>query len=1020
MKNQGVVKFFAVALVLVCIYQLSFTYKAYSLEQDAKAFAEEVTDSTANKAKLKRRYLDSLATRKVFNLGFKNFTYLEVKERQLNLGLDLQGGMNVVLEISVAEIISALANNSDDPNLTKAVAATIVAQEKDPGIDFISEFGKQIKVINPNLQLAPLFFSKENSDKIKFTSPDADVIDYIRSETSESIDRSFEILEARIDQFGVTQPTIQRLASSGRVMVELPGIDNPERVRKLLQGTAKLEFYNAYSNLDFVPYLDKINEYLKGQDELAKEDSETTESSVIDGIEDNSESSPSATELLATSENDSASQDSTLLSTLDSGDIPSTDTTTLDSASQRNYLVEMGFGFNVYKDDNQGGGYFYGKDAAIGRAIFNDTAKINAILNNPEVRDNILPSDVKFAWSANTVDKETAPNLYVLYALKKERDGSAALEGDVVENARAVIGQLGGNEVSMNMNFEGARRWEEITEAASSANPKKHIAVVLDNMVYSAPVVNGPIPNGSTSIEGGFDQQEAQDLANILKAGKLPATPRIVEEAVVGPSLGEKSIKSGLASILVGFLAVILIMFLVYNTAGIIADLAVLLNLFFIIGTLASFQAALTLPGIAGIILTLGMAVDANVLIYERIKEELELGRTLRNAISNGFKNASSAIIDSNVTTLLTATVLAVFGMGPISGFAIVLIFGIISSLFTAFLLTRVVYEGMMKREKNVKFWFPYSKNLLRKANFDFVGRSKIFYSISGIIIIAGIISMATKGFDLGVDFKGGWSYVVKVDEKTNATDIRTALTDSLRSAPEVKVYGTDNSFKITTAYKINSQEKNAGEQVEAKIADGFNTLGKGGYKILSSNKVGPTVADDIKQSAIIAILLALIGMFTYIQIRFRRWQFALATIVMLVHDVLVVLSLFTLLDGIVPFTLEIDQAFIAAILTIIGYSINDSVVVFDRVREYLKEHKKEGDTDKVINMALNNTLSRTIMTSVTTIVVVFILFLFGGETIKGFAFALTVGVILGTYSSLCIGSPLSAQLIRKQENKGK
>ncbi len=1017
MKNQGVVKFFAVALVLVCIYQLSFTYKAYSLEQDAKAFAEDVADSTANKAEIKRRYLDSLATEKVFNLGFKNFTYLEVKERQLNLGLDLQGGMNVVLEISVSDIVGKLANNPDDPNLNKAINATIAAQEKDPGLDFINEFRRQIKAINPNLQLAPLFFSNESNSKIKFTSSDDDVIDYLREEANASIDRSFEILEARIDQFGVTQPTIQRLAGSGRVMVELPGIDNPERVRKLLQNTAKLEFYNAYSNLDFVPYLDKINDYLKGQDELNKLDSANNGSSILNELSEGNDSNQVA-ETPVAEVNDSANNANDSASLNDSGSLASTDTTAQDSANQRNYLVELGFGYNVYRDEQ--GGYFYAQNAAIGRAMFNDTARINEVLNNPEIRENILPNDVKFAWSANPADKEEAPNLFILYALKKERDGGAALDGDVVENARAVIGQLGNSEVSMNMNFEGARKWKEITEAASSANPKKHIAVVLDNLVYSAPVVNGPIPNGSTSIEGGFTQQEANDLANILKAGKLPATPRIVEEAVVGPSLGQKSINSGLASILVGFLSVILIMFLVYNTAGIIADLAVLLNLFFIIGTLASFQAALTLPGIAGIILTLGMAVDANVLIYERIKEELDAGRTLRNSIANGFKNASSAIIDSNVTTLLTASVLAVFGMGPISGFAIVLIFGIISSLFTAFLLTRVVYENLMKREKGIKFWFPYSKNLLRKANFDFVGRSKIFYAISGIIIIAGIVSMTTRGFDLGVDFEGGWSYVIKIEEETNASDIRQALKEPLNSAPEVKVYGTDNTFKVTTEYLINSQDKEASKLVELQLDKGFDALGKGKYTIESSNKVGPTVADDIKQSAIISILLALIGMFTYIQIRFRRWQFALATIVMLTHDVLVVLSLFTLLDGIVPFSLEIDQAFIAAILTIIGYSINDSVVVFDRVREYLKEHKKEGDTDKVINMALNNTLSRTIMTSVTTIVVVFILFLFGGETIKGFAFALTVGVILGTYSSLCIGSPMSAQLIRKQENKAK
>lgn len=1012
MKNQGVVKFFAVALVLVCLYQLSFTFKAVSIESDAEAFAELSTDTTVSKSRLKRKYLDSLATEEVFNLGFKDFTYLEVKERQLNLGLDLQGGMNVVLEISEVDILKALVNNPKNEDFNKALANAVAEKEKNPGVDLIGEFRKQLNSINPNLKLAAIFSTKENSDKIKFTSSDDEVISYLRTETDESISRSFEILKARIDQFGVTQPTIQQLSNSGRVMVELPGVDNPERVRRLLQGAAKLEFYNVYSNIEFFQYLDQVNNYLKTQFEADSLEKAGLQQDLADVV----------VEEVATTD-DATPSDSDSTVKLDSNGNPiDTAIAEADStppANQRNFLGEAGFGFNIYKGED--GNYNYAQNAPIGYALFNDTSAINAILNNPEIRENIFPGDVKFAWNSAPIDKEEAPNTFYLYALKLERDGGAALAGDVVTNARAVIGQLGQNEISMSMNLVGAKKWEKITEAASSANPKRHIAVVLDGLVYSAPVVNGPIPNGQTSIEGSFTSEEARDLANILKAGKLDASVRIVEEAVVGPSLGQAAIDSGLTSILVGFLSVILIMLLVYNTAGLIADLAVLLNLFFIIGTLASFQAALTLPGIAGIILTLGMAVDANVLIYERIKEELEQGRTLRNAISNGFKNASSAIIDSNVTTLLTASVLAIFGMGPIAGFAIVLIFGIISSLFTAFLLTRVVYESLMKREKNIKFWFPYSKNLLRNANYDFVGRSKVFYIISGVIIIAGIASMSTKGFDLGVDFKGGWSYVVQVDEETTATDIREALKAPLGdAAPEVKVFGTDNTFKITTSYLINSQDKEASKTVQSKLDEGFKALGKGGYNIESSYKVGPTVADDIKNSALLSIALALLGMFIYIQIRFRRWQFALATVVMLTHDVLIVLSLFTLLDGIVPFTLEIDQAFIAAILTIIGYSINDSVVVFDRVREYLKEHKKEGDTDKVINMALNNTLSRTIMTSITTIVVVFILFLFGGETIKGFAFALTVGIILGTYSSLCIGSPMSAQLIRKQENKGK
>ena len=1005
MKNQGVVKFFAVALVLVCIYQLSFTFKALSIESEAK---EATNDSTA----LTRKYLDSLSTEKVFNLLIKDFTYSEVKERQLNLGLDLQGGMNVVVEISVVDVIKALANYTKNEDFNKALAQAVAQKEKNPNIDIIAEFKTQLNAINPNLKLAALFFNKENSDYIKFTSSDDEVMDFIRKEASESVDRSFKILKTRIDQFGVTQPTIQLLSNSGRVMIELPGVDNPERVRRLIQNVAKLEFWNTYSNQEAYLFLEKANEIVKNKRAALEVEAEATTATTA--AAENATIVPETVPTIV-GEDSSAKNDSGVLAA-------ATDTANAaDSSKVANTPEEFKKQYPVYAEGlqlnfrDQDGQKMLNEGAEIGYALFKDTADINTLLNSAEVKEG-LPANIHFAWGKANGDSK-APVL-ALYALKAERDGNPALAGDVVTDARSVIGQIGDNQVSMTMSLAGARKWEDITAAASATEPHKHVAIVLDNIVYSAPVVNGKIAGGQSSIEGRFSAEEAKDLANILKAGKMPAPVRIVEEAVVGPSLGQAAIESSTISIFVGFLSVILIMFLVYNTAGLIADLAVLLNLFFIMGTLASFRAALTLPGIAGIILTLGMAVDANVLIYERIKEELEMGRNLRNAIANGYKNAASAIIDSNVTTLLTAGVLAIFGTGPISGFAITLIIGIISSLFTAFLLTRVLYEWLMKREKNVKFFFPFSKQLLRKSNFDFIGNSKIFYTVSGVVILAGFISMFTKGFDLGVDFKGGWSYVVKVENPTNAQDIRAALATPFGSTPEVKVYGTDNSFKITTSYQINSQDEGASKLVESKLGEGLNSLGKGKHEILTSYKVGPTVADDIKTSAILAIVLALLGMFIYIQLRFRRWQFALATIVMLVHDVLLVLSLFTLLDGVVPFTLEIDQAFIAAILTIIGYSINDSVVVFDRVREYLREHKKEGDTDKVINMALNNTLSRTIMTSLTTIVVVFILFLFGGETIKGFAFALTVGIILGTYSSLCIGSPLSAQLIKKREKK--
>lgn len=989
MKNQGVVKFFAIALILVCLYQLSFTLKAYMIEKEA----DEVS---MGDPVLKRKYLDSIATEKVYNLGIKSFTYLQVKEAQLNLGLDLQGGMNVVMEISVADIIRALASDSKSPALNAALESAIAAKSVNPEADIIDEFTKQFKASNPNLKLSAVFFNKDQ--QISLTSTDEEVIQYLKTESSASVDRIYKILKTRIDQFGVTQPTVQLLGNSGRVMVELPGVDNPERVRRLLQNTAKLEFWNVYSVQEFDAHFGKISEYLKNKNELNKADS--------------SKSANDTTKLAAATATTTIGTDT---SKTDTGLAKKADTGTKDSATlaaekaqERNFLIEAGFFPNYAQTED--GKYTFGDGAHIGSSAVKDTAKVNAILNDSILREQVLPADMVFAWGNKPVDEEG--KVMFMYALKAERDGGAALEGDVVTDARPSVDQLGGNEISMTMSLEGAQKWRKITATAAAAKPQKAVAIVLDGLVYSAPTVNGEIPNGQSRIMGSFTPEEAKDLSNILKAGKLPAPARIVEEAVVGPTLGKDSINSGMLSILVGFLAVILTMYIVYNTAGLIADLAVLLNLFFIVGTLASFQAALTLPGIAGIILTLGMAVDANVLIYERIKEEIWAGRNLRTAIANGYKNASSAIIDSNLTTALAGAVLAVFGSGPISGFAITLLIGIASSMFTAFLLTRVIFEWMAKREKNVSFWFPATKSLLRNSNFDFIGKSKLFYTVSGILIIAGIGSMVTRGFDTGVDFEGGWSYVVKFENPVSAADARAALEKPLEGKPEVKVYGTDNSLKITTTYQINSLDAKASEIVLAKLDEGLKTTQGGKYEILTSYKVGPTVASDIKQAAILSIVLALIGMFVYILARFRRWQFAVATVIMLVHDVMLVLSLFSLLHGIVPFGLEIDQAFIAAILTVIGYSINDSVVVFDRVREFLGEHKHEKDTSKVINLALNNTLSRTIMTSLTTIIVILLVFLFGGETIRGFAFALTTGIILGTYSSLCIGSPLSAQLI--------
>lgn len=1018
MKNQGVVKFFAIALVLVCIYQLSFTVKAWMIDN-------EIEEITKGNPELKKRYIDSISTEGVYNLGVRDFTYLEVKKNQLNLGLDLQGGMNVVLEISVVDIIKALANNPQSPELNRALDSAIRQKERNPQTNIINEFVKQFKIVAPAQTLSSVFFSPENNSKINLKSSDDEVVSFLQKETDESVQRSFKILEARIDQFGVTQPTIQLLSGSNRVMVELPGVDNPGRVRRLLQNTAKLEFWNVYTNNNVEGYaiLEQANKAYKAKldlDSVGKNDTATKVAPTnTPTIPTDAAIAPTIIED-TTKKGDSAGikNDSTRIADSIRKAAAAKDTSKkqLTDAERRREapLFSAGLIPNIF-ENKETRSQELAPGPVIGYAQFKDTATINKILHMTEVIEAI-PDNVVFAWDNKPIEKNSP--YFNLYALRSEPGGGPALEGDVVTDARVSLDQSGKIEISMAMDLVGAKQWETITEKAAKDN-QRAVAIVLDGAVYSAPSVNNKISNGNSSISGSFTQEEANDLASILKAGKMPAPARIVQEAIVGPSLGEASITAGLISIFVGFLAVILIVYLFYNTAGLIADMAVLLNLFFMLGTLASFGAALTLPGIAGIILTLAMAVDANVLIYERVKDELEAGKSLRNAIQLGYKNAAAAIIDGNVTTLLAGVVLYIFGSGLILGFAITLIIGIISSLFTAFLLTRVVFEWMMKREKQVSFSFSFTKNILRNANFNFIGNRKWFYICSSVIIIVGAGSMLTKGFDLGVDFEGGWSYVVKFDKQVDATKTREALTKPLDDkAPEVKVYGTEgNSLKITTSYLINSMDTGAAQKVLSRLDSTFKAMGTPNYTVESLDKVEATVADDLKRDAFISIVVALIGMFIYIQIRFKRWQFALSTIIKLAHDSLVMLSLFSLLDGIVPFTLEIDQGFIAAILTIIGYSINDSVVVFDRVREYLNEHKKETNTFDIVNKALNSTLSRTIITGITSIAVVFILFLFGGETIRGFSFALTIGIIVGTYSSLCIGSPLAVDMTKNLGN---
>lgn len=976
MKSKGAVKLFAIAMAVVSVFQLSFTWVTYRIEKEAKEFAG------GDPAK-ERAYLDSIAREPVYNLGFAEYTYLQCKERELNLGLDLQGGMNVTLEVSLGDMVRALANNNPDPAFNKAVD---MANEKmkSSQADFVTLFGESYKEVAPEGRLAAIFANQTNKDRIKVSSGNEEVLSYLRDEANQAIDRSFQILRARIDKFGVTQPNIQKLEGSGRILVELPGVDNPTRVRKLLQGTAKLEFWETFDNADAYKHLTTANEVLAKvlkaeggsvSDTLAAD----TASSALAGIAKPSAAKPDS------SKTDTATKEKTF-----------------EEFSAENPLFAY---LRPYADENN---MLVAKGSACGIAMVKDTGKINAMLNRVEVRA-AMPSNIKFFWAYKGFGNNN--EAVILHSIKASKDGKPALEGDKITDARRDVSQTGDIEVAMNMNAEGARVWKNLTKQ----NIGKSISIVLDDVVYSSPTVQNEIPNGRSSITGSFSNEEAADLANILKSGKLPAPTRIVEEAVVGPTLGQEAISQGLWSMVIATLLILVFMVLYYNNSGYIANIAVLINVFFIIGVLASLGAALTLPGIAGIVLTIGMAVDANVLINERIKDELKSARSIKNAVSDGYAAANSSIIDGNLTTLLAGIVLYAFGTGPVQGFAITLIIGILTSMFTAVLLTRVMTEWRLEKGQEVKYSRPFSLNAFQNINYDWVSKRKLYYIFSGTIITIGLISMFTKGFSLGVDFKGGWTYVVQFEGEQSGSEIREKLAPYFdNNAPEVKTFGTGGKYKITTTYMINETSENAGDMVEAKLKEGLATMGKA--DIMSSAKVGPTIANDIKVASVWAGIIALLGIGLYILIRFRKWQYALGATIALMHDVLMMLSFYSLLDGVLPFAMEVDQNFIAAVLTIIGFSINDTVVVFDRVREFLGTHHHETNKKKVINDALNNTLNRTIITALTVFMVTLILFIFGGEIIKGFTFAMLVGIVFGTYSSITIATPIVIDFDKKNK----
>ncbi len=1025
MQNKGAIKFFAFALAIVCLFQLSFTFFSKRVENKAKKYAHnEVAKNQAKElaegnalfeqtlldsiAKARERYyLDSMSNETVYNILVRKYTYQEVKERELNLGLDLKGGMNVTLEVSVVDIVRALAGDKDNPVFTQAIDLAIEKQ-KDSQEDFVTLFGQSFKEVDPNASLAAIFNSVELKDRINFNSTNDQVLKVIREETKGAIDRTYNILRTRIDRFGVAQPNIQQLQTAGRILVELPGIKEPERVRKLLQGTAQLEFWETYQFPELVSFFEEANRRLA--EEAAPETADTTTLAQEEEVPETPSEVTSDTTLLAQT-------DTTGSSLLDK----IADSTEMDdrSASFEKYAKENPlFAYlNPAIFPNAQGQYYPGEGATVGFAAIKDTAWVNAMLQKVK---NIFPRDMKLMWTVKP--EKDRPNLLELMALKvTSRDREAPLGGDAVIDARQDHDQNGRVEITMLMNSEGAKTWKRLT----GDNIGKQIAIVLDNYVYSAPRVNNEIPNGRSSISGNFTVEEALDLANILKAGKLPAPARIVQEEVVGPSLGRESINSGLASFVIAFILVLIYMVLYYNRAGWIADLALVTNIFFIFGVLTSLGAVLTLPGIAGIVLTLGMAVDANVIIYERIREEIRAGKGIRLAITDGYQNSYSAIIDGNVTTLLTGIVLYIFGSGPVQGFATTLIIGIITSLFTAIFISRVIFENLLSKNKKITFDNQYTRDAFSNVNFNFVGMRKKFYIASGILIVIGVISLATKGLNFGVDFTGGRTYVVRFDKPVSTSDVREALQVSFDEAPEVKTFGSSNQVKITTKYMIDQDNQQSDSIVEAVMFNGLKdfystpmtfkdfssdddakVLGR-----LSSQKVGPTVADDIKKGAILAVFFALIIIFIYIAIRFKRWQFGVGGLISLAHDTLIALSSYSIFSGILPFNLEVDQAFIAALLTIIGYSINDTVVIFDRIREYIGLYPKRA-IEENMNNAMNSTLGRTFNTSGTTLVVLLAIFVFGGEVIRGFVFALMVGIAAGTYSSLFMASPLAYDFI--------
>lgn len=1009
MQNKGFVRLLAALLMLVCLFYLSFTFVTNHYDKKAKEYAKGDNQEYYN-------FMDSVSGEKVW-LGY---SLKQCREKEINLGLDLKGGMNVQLEVSVADVLRALSDYNTNENFNLALQNSRRRQASS-GDNFLKIFQDEFEKLDPNARLAGIFSTYSLKDKISSTATNAQVIEVLQNEVNSAIDNSFNVLRNRIDRFGVVQPNIQKLGVEGRILVELPGVKEPERVRKLLQGSANLEFWETYKYAEIAPMLEQANAVIRDMNKVAEEAAspveETQVTTVVEEVVE--ETGPDST----------AGPVDSLAALAETIVAENQDSKMDDAALRREYPL-----FSVLQPMQNNG-------PVVGVALASDTAEVNRMLAIKQVAE-LFPRELRLKWTIKPIDENAKQLAFQLVAIKvTNRDGRAPLEGDVITDARDDFGQYSASStVSMKMNAEGSKTWARLTKE----NVGREIAIVLDDYVYSFPTVNGEISGGRSEISGHFTPEEAKDLANVLNSGKMPAPARIIQEDIVGPSLGEEAIQSGLISFIIAFVLVLIYMICYYGwIPGLIADGALLVNVLFLFGILASFKAVLTLPGIAGIVFTLGTAVDANVLVNERIREELRAGKNLKKAIADGYSNAFSAIADANVTTLITGIILAYFGTGPIKGFATTLIIGIITSFFSAVFLTRLVYDHIGNKDIKISFSTSMTRNWLQDTRFDFIGKRKVGYILAGSFMLIAIVSLSFRGLKQGIDFSGGRNYVVRFEQPVNTDEVRETLSHVFEGAQtSVITMGNSSQVRISTNYEVASIDDDIDTRIEGMLYEGLKPYINGAvtrqmfveryvidggkyrlamldeadinYGIQSSQKVGPSVADDIKTAAVWAILFSLIGMALYILIRFRNWSFSAGAVVALAHDVLFILGTYSIFYSIMPFSLEIDQSFIAAILTVIGYSINDTVVIFDRIRENIGLYPKR-DLHQQINESLNSTLSRTFSTSMSTFVVLLAIFIFGGETIRGFVFAILLGVLVGTFSTLFVATPFAYEMQSRQ-----